>query len=263
MKNIRKYGEAPFSVAVIHGGPGGSGSVALVAKELAHVCGVLEPLQTQKTINGQLQELKKVIEEYGTLPIILIGWSWGAWLSYLFAAYYPAMVKKLILVSSGPFEERYVQQLQETRLNRLNAEEKIKLQVLKKVFDDPAVLDKNVFFSQFGELMDRSDTYEPLPVVEKNTSTVQFDIYQAIWPEAAALRKSGELLKLGEKIVCPVIAIHGDYDPHPAAGVEKPLSRVIKNFKFILLKNCGHTPWIEKKAKNKFYEILKKEVTVP
>jgi hypothetical protein len=33
MNNLRKYGIGPFSVAVIHGGPGASGSMAPVAKE--------------------------------------------------------------------------------------------------------------------------------------------------------------------------------------------------------------------------------------
>jgi len=42
MENIRKYGIGPFSVAVIHGGPGASGEMAPVAKELALVCGILK-----------------------------------------------------------------------------------------------------------------------------------------------------------------------------------------------------------------------------
>ena len=31
---------------------------------------------------------------------------------------------------------------------------------------------------------------------------------------------------MGRKIKCPVVAIHGDYDPHLAEGVREPLSRV-------------------------------------
>lgn len=42
IKKIRKYGIGPFSVAVIHGGPGASGEMAPVAKELALVCGILK-----------------------------------------------------------------------------------------------------------------------------------------------------------------------------------------------------------------------------
>jgi len=68
--------------------------------------------------------------------------------------------------------------------------------------------------------------------------------------EASQLRSGGELLNLGKKIRCPVVAIHGDYDPHPAAGVQEPLSRVLQDFHFILLKNCGHHPWFERQQKS-------------
>jgi pimeloyl-ACP methyl ester carboxylesterase len=81
-----------------------------------------------------------------------------------------------------------------------------------------------------------------------------------VWTEAAELRRSGELLQLGKLIKCPVVAIHGDYDPHPAEGVQKPLSAILKSFSFILLANCGHKPWIERQAKDKFYEFLKEQL---
>lgn len=91
-------------------------------------------------------------------------------------------------------------------------------------------------------------------------SDLQNDIFQAVWGEAQELRRSGELLKLGQYIRCPVVAIHGDHDPHPAAGVEIPLGRTVKNFRFILLENCGHEPWIERIAREKFYKIVKEEL---
>jgi pimeloyl-ACP methyl ester carboxylesterase len=65
---------------------------------------------------------------------------------------------------------------------------------------------------------------------------------------------------LGKRIRCPVVAIHGDYDPHPAAGVRDSLAPVIKDFRFILLEKCGHYPWREQGAKDRFYNILKDEI---
>ena len=81
-----------------------------------------------------------------------------------------------------------------------------------------------------------------------------------MWKDAAELRSSGKLLELGKQIECPVVAIHGDYDPHPTEGVWKPLSAVLNSFRFILLENCGHMPWIERQARDKFYKILKEEL---
>ena len=109
MINPRRYGSSPFSVAVIHGGPGAGGEMAAVARELCSGRGVLEPLQTAHSLQGQVEELKGLLEENAQLPATLIGFSWGAWLSFILAARYPAMVKRLVLIGSGPFEEKYAQ----------------------------------------------------------------------------------------------------------------------------------------------------------
>ena len=63
MKNLRTYGKAPFNVAIIHGGPGVAGEMAPVARELASDWGVLEPLQTAALLEGQIEELKTVLEK--------------------------------------------------------------------------------------------------------------------------------------------------------------------------------------------------------
>jgi len=83
------------------------------------------------------------------------------------------------------------------------------------------------------------------------------------WKEAQELRTRGSLVALGTHIRCPVVAIHGDDDPHPADGVKIPLSRVIKKFRFLLLESCGHRVWLERSARDRFYEILKEELRPP
>jgi pimeloyl-ACP methyl ester carboxylesterase len=259
MQNPRIYGEAPYQIAVIHGGPGALGEMAHVARELATLRGVLEPLQTKITIQGQLEELSTIVREHASLPLILIGHSWGAMLSYLFAAQYPAMIKKLILVSSGVFEEHYALKIMRTCLSRLSTEERIRLDELTRALDDPAKADKNAIFTELGELIGKAYDFDPLPQ-EKNELESQYEHYQGVWQEAVEMRSSGELLEAGKNILCPVVAIHGDYDPHPAEGVRAPLSRVLKDFRFLLLEHCGHTPWYEREARERFYELLKQEI---
>ncbi|UCF12872.1 MAG: alpha/beta hydrolase [Thermoplasmatales archaeon] len=130
MKNLRKYGNAPFNTAVIHGGPGAPGEMVPVARELSSPSGILEPLQTATTIEGQVQELKVVLKKRGDLPITLIGWSWGAWLSFIFTAKYPTFVKKLILIGSGTYEEKYAVNIIKTRLSRLSEEERAEAPII-------------------------------------------------------------------------------------------------------------------------------------
>lgn len=259
MKNIRKYGHAPFSTAVIHGGPGVAGEMMPVAKKLSRSYGVLESLQTSITIKGQIQELSRLIKNHGDPPLTLIGHSWGAWLAMMYTVYHPSSVKKIILVSSGPFDEKYVPQITETRLNRLNDEEKIRLQTLVKTLNDPQEKQKDKVFAQVGLMFVRTDSYKPLNISESKMR-VQYKIFQHIWKEADELRQSGKLLDFAKQLRCPVVAIHGDYDPHPFEGVEKPLSKIVQEFNFVLLKNCGHYPWIEKNAKESFYNILFREL---
>jgi pimeloyl-ACP methyl ester carboxylesterase len=259
MKNPRTYGTPPYTVAVIHGGPGVSGEMAPVAREISRSYGVSEPLQTERTLTGQVTELKNVLAGQGNLPVILIGHSWGAMLSFIVTAKNPAMVKKLILVSSGVFDDSYAAGIMSTRLDRLSHKDTIVIDTLVTKLNDPTSRDKNRIFAEFGKLIGKADSCDPLFHTSEDIE-YNYDIHTKVWAEAQALRKSGALIALGTLIYCPVVAIHGDYDPHPADGVKNPLSRVIKNFRFILLKKCGHRPWLERSARAGFYEIINEEL---
>jgi len=259
MKNLRKYGNEPFKVAVIHGGPGAPGDMAPVARKLSSVWGVLEPLQTATTLEGQVQELKAVLEKNGELPVTLIGFSWGAMLSFILTARYPSLVKKLILIASAAYEEKYAADMMKIRLSRLGGEEREEALSLTETLGNPDVEDKNTPMARLGELIARADSYDPLPH-DSEILEYRYDIYRSVWDQARELRSSGRLLELGKGIQCPVVAIHGDYDPHLAEGVKAPLSRILKDFRLILLEKCGHCPWIERSARDRFYDILKNEV---
>jgi pimeloyl-ACP methyl ester carboxylesterase len=256
MKNLRTYGQPPFTIAVLHGGPGAPGSMAPVAQELATRWSVLEPLQTAISVAGQVEELCAVLRDYGHLSVTLIGSSWGAILGFMVAARHPELVKKLILVGSGVYEKRYVAHIQATRLSRLTPAERREAHFLPAALEDPDRRDKSTVLAQLGKLFTRAGAYQPVTL----ETEVQYELHQQVWGEATELRKSGQLLALGHHIQCPVVAIHGDYDPHPAEGVEQPLAAVLADFRFILLRNCGHLPWLEREARDKFYEILTAEL---
>jgi pimeloyl-ACP methyl ester carboxylesterase len=257
--NLRTYGKPPFDVAVLHGGPGTAGGMAPLARELALCHGVLEPLQRAASITGQVEELRELLEKYANLPMTLIGHSWGAWLGYIFAALHPQWVKKLIIVSSGGFEEKFAARTQETRLSRLSEEERKEVNRLLEIFRNRSTDNENADFARIGELFSKVDAFDPIPQ-EPPVIDFSLDIYKCVWKEATVLRRSGKLLAMGRDITSPVVAIHGDYDSHSAEGVKIPLSTVLKDFRFILLENCGHKPWIERQALDRFYAILEGEL---
>lgn len=255
--NHKIHGAKPLKVVVVHGGPGATGDMQPVAKELAKSYGVLESLQTAKSIIGQLEELVGVLEKHANLPVILIGHSWGAWLSFILAARHPKYVEKVILVSAPPFKKEYAENIMSTRMDRLSTENKEQLKQIVGMFADPST--QNADLNEFKKFIVEVDSYDP-QFYKDNGEEFHIDIFRQVWPEANDLRDSGELLPLGKQIKCPVVAIHGDSDSHPYEGVQTPLNAVLKDFKFILLEKCGHTPWIEKYARNEFYEVLRQEI---
>lgn len=259
MENLRKYGKTPNKIAVIHGGPGAPGEMAPVARELASEWGVLEPLQTADALEGQVAELKSVLDDNADLPVTLVGYSWGAWLSFIIAARYPSLVKKLILVSSGPFEAKYAGSIMKTRLDRLGDEERKEVLSITEALNDLDNEKGNMTIGRFGQLISKVDSFNPVPHKDE-VLEVRYRIFKSVWNDAEKLRSSGRLLQLAEQIQCPITALHGDYDPHPAEGVEKPLSKRLNDFRFMLLKNCGHTPWIERQARDEFFRILAEEL---
>jgi pimeloyl-ACP methyl ester carboxylesterase len=257
---VRKYGKPPYSVAVVHGGPGAPGSMAPVARELSRHCGVIEHLESATTIDGQVAELHESLKEHGDLPATLIGHSWGAWLSLIFAARHPAMAKKLVLVCSGPFEEAYAPQITETRMSRMSDEEKLQFRVLIDALESPK-RNKAALFSLYGSLLTKADGYDLLPAGDESYGMLfQENVYQNAWSEALHLRRNGGLVALAKQVRCPVVAIHGVHDPHPAEGVEKPLRDAVGDFRFVRLDKCGHEPWKERVAKDLFYDILREEL---
>ena len=153
MEKIRKYGTPPYVAAVVHGGPGAAGEMAPVALELAANRGVLEPLQTATSLDGQVSELSALLREYSAIPVVLIGFSWGAWLSLIVAAAHSALIKKLILVGSGPIEDMYADEIQKNRLKRLGKKERSKYRSVINKLNDPDTRPKSSEFDSFSNEM--------------------------------------------------------------------------------------------------------------
>jgi len=260
MREVRRYGSAPYEIAVVHGGPGAAGEMADVARELASSAGVLEPLQTADSVTGQVEELRLALEEYAASPTTLVGFSWGAWLSTIMAAKHPHCLSRLVLVSSGPFVKADAVGIMETRLSRLRAEERREAEsFMAAMAGASAPADSELL--RFGELMSMADACDPLPE-PGDPILPNLKIHERVWGEASEMRSAGELLRLAGQVQCPVTAIHGDYDPHPAASIGR-LAGVFRDFRFVLLEKCGHRPWLERHARDKFFAAIRTELGLP
>jgi pimeloyl-ACP methyl ester carboxylesterase len=259
MKNFREWGEPPYKVAVIHGGPGAPGSISPVARKLSKDTGVLEPLQTADSIKGQVTELHSVLQNHAELPVTLVGWSWGATLSYVTAARYPDIVKKLILIGTPPLEDKVRPDLTPIWLDRLSEAERVEFTSLENFVWGGAEGDKSASMGRLFRLIARAETLDPMPHKD-DVLEYQLHINIAVGLEMRKLLASGKLTESGKQITCPVTAIHGDYDPRSAEVVRDFLSHVLKEFKFVLLEKCGHYPWVERHARGEFFRVLREEI---
>lgn len=234
MNHIRKYGQHPYNFVVVHGGPGTPGSMAPEVREISKNHGALEPFQTMVSINGQIAELKEQISLYADMPVTLIGHSWGAWLSYIFTENFPKIVKKLIIINCGSFDDKYLSLLNETRNNRLSKNEKKRISFLYKQLISVSKESKAELLQEFGKIMNKADSYCSINY-KNEIIDFQPEVFKKCMDEINIMRSTGNLIKLGNRIRCPVVAIHGENVPHPYLGVKEPLSKVIQNFSFILL----------------------------
>lgn len=255
MMKVRMYGEKPYKVVVVHGGPGALGDMFPVCKELSKMFGVLEPLLAETTIEGQLNKLKDIIEAHSTSPIILIGHSWGAMLAYMFTSKYQHLVRKLILMSSGPLEEDYVAEFKKRREEKLTISEAATLRTYLKAFSDlkDKALDKHLAI--VGEFMERINSFSLIDMPYEG-SLFKYKTFQSISLEITQLRQTGEMFNMGKSIDCEVIVIHGTHDFHPAFAMKASLEKLGIKFRYYELDKCGHTPWKEKYAKKAFFDIL-------
>jgi pimeloyl-ACP methyl ester carboxylesterase len=191
----------------------------------------------------------------------LIGYSWGAWLSLLTAARYPELCGKLILVSCPPLAEPAAAELRTRRLSRLNEAEKAEFEAALASLGDPAAPGSDHLLETLGRLAAKADAYSLIEeTIEPGEVRVDAGIYRAVWNEAASMRRSGEFLRQMRMVRCRVVAIHGDADSTPAEAVAEPLSAVLAGFRMILLPRCGHTPWLERYAQERFYRTLLEEI---
>ena len=244
--NCREYGSKPYRVIVVHGGPGAIGSCAGICRGLSDEFGVLEILQSKNSIRELVEEMADVINSYGLTEVALVGHSWGAWLSFMFASVHPEFVSKLILVGSGLFDSKYYPQLIAASKATVMPDEQ------KRDLKSANLYSETMEYNPYS--------YCLLPDLPDDTIVFQEKQCELLMNEIMPIRDSGELLSYCRDIRCPVTAIHGRNDPHVVDGVQIPLKEHLSNFKMFVLDRCGHEPWKEYYAKDKFFEILKQEL---
>ncbi len=226
--------------------------MAPVAVELGKSRGVLEPLFAGLSIADQLAELDRTLAKCDG-SVTLIGHSWGAWLAVIYATQSAQKFGQLVLVGCPPPDQKDAAGINETRLLRLSAIDRDSVADITAFLAAPDG-DKDNLFRRLGQIINRADTFDPVDDPESAVD-YSYKTFAGVWPEAVALRRSGKLLTAFSRLKPPVLAIHGDYDPHPAGAIAAAVAPLPAG-RFVRLDRCGHTPWREKQARTAFFNLI-------
>ncbi len=253
---VKRYGPDGRSVVVVHGGPGAPGGASLLAQALADPLQVLEPWQrmssdTPLTVAQHIEDVANVIahEIPGESPA-LVGESWGAMLALAFTSEHPDRVSALVLVGCGTFDREARERLQSTLAERTTEELQEQLAQLAT-----RVPDENERAAQAHALSDHLYAYsravgEPLAKIDLKGHTES-------WSDMVRLQEAGLYPAAFRTITCPVLMLHGSYDPHPGGLIRDGLQQFIPHLEYTEFDRCGHAPWIEEHARRRFLSTLR------
>lgn len=257
LPGVRRYGSPPRRLVVIHGGPGAPGMVGDLARELsADGTGVLEPLQAASSVDGQVHELAETLRAEGDGSYLAVGSSWGAMLAVLTAQRHADLFARLVLVGSAPFAPTGGTTTAATRRARMSDALRAELVELEASIAGPDPQRATSAFARSADLLLGVDHLDPI-VDHLDVITHQLEVFEAVWGEVARRRAAGTLLDASLPLACPVLVLHGDHDPHPLAGVVEPLRAITDDLTVRVLERCGHLPWLERGARERFLALLR------
>jgi pimeloyl-ACP methyl ester carboxylesterase len=255
-ERIGIFGQDGHCVIVVHGGPGAYGGSDPVAKELSKTFRTYAPWQRRSgdvrlSVDIHVEDLKQLIEvKFPDKQPAIVGESWGAMLALAFASKYPKMCNCLALVGCGSFSEEVRQELSKRRQERIRNHiakhpefaSDLQLPVLEQVL----------------KWHDMTDTFARIGYAKPAGPEGEFDrqAFDETWSDMVRCQKERIYPDAFVNISCPVIMIHGDYDPHPGKITADYLKAYIHQLEYKELSKCGHAPDIEKYARNEFYEFL-------
>lgn len=196
------------------------------------------------TTDMLVEDLEELRKEFGIDKMNLAGQSWGAILALNYVIRYPENVKKLILLEPGPASTEYFKPFQENILKRLSQADIQRITALSQMQQlktDPEL------FEEFLGIRFKAYHYSPDISSRINFDYMDSSYVSKFFDTSAMLGKYLADFNIYDdlnKINCPVLIIHGDYDPIPVESVER-MKENIKTAELRIIKNTGHFVHLE------------------
>jgi pimeloyl-ACP methyl ester carboxylesterase len=254
---LRTYGTVGLPVVVIHGGPGAPGSAGGIARGLGDGFRVLEPFQRESggvplTVARHVEDLREALaSHFPGERAALVGASWGAMLAVVFAAEHPDLVSRVAMVGSGTFDPGARAAFKATIEARTTP-------ALRAQFDEneQASLTEDERLAREAARLDTIYNVDPVPA-EGPQEPVDAKANRETWDDMLRLQASGAIPASLARVRCPVLMLHGDFDPHPGPAIRDSLVPHVAGLVYRELARCGHEPWRERAARAPFFDALR------
>lgn len=191
-------------------------------------------------------DIEAIRNHFGFKKVSILGHSWGSFVAMHYALLYPQYVEKLILSNSFPASSKNFLICQREWQKRLEPLEK----ELNRISSSEAFVDKNPdSWELYYQLLFQAYCYDP-----KNAFLLNLRMSQDVLEqeekvlkcfEETLFSKEFDIHKALEKLTIPTLIIHGDHDIFPVEPA-KEIHEHLPNSCFVLLKDCGHFPFVEK-----------------
>jgi proline iminopeptidase len=197
------------------------------------------------TLETFVQDLETLRQNLGFEKISILGHSWGGFLAMNYAIAYPERIEKLILSNAIPASQEDFALFAQEWMRRLAL---FKTE-LAEIHNTPGFSEGNpdlverlhrIIFRTYCYLPEKANllSLRMAPATSVNGSKVYDQFRKNVFEKPFNLYPDLKLLKV------PTLVIHGDSDPIPFITAEH-VHEVISHSKYILMKNCGHFPYVE------------------
>ena len=248
------------AVIVIHGGPGMDqgyllpGMAALAKKHQVVFydqlgCGrstatVID--ESHITINSFVEDIETLRQALKFEKVTIVGHSWGGMLAMYYAVKYPKNIKKLVLmntVTSAGMEE-FLDEVEKRTMPSAGEFEKLKASQEFIDSEPQAIAQYYRLFFQYYFHNPKDLEKLNLQLEPKGAAT---GVKVAKILEESIFGKYTDQHADLQKLKIPTLIIRGESDVIPMSAANS-MAHSIKSSKLVVLKNCGHFPYIEQPA---------------
>jgi proline iminopeptidase len=195
------------------------------------------------TWKTHVEDLGAIVEEFGLVPLSIVGYSWGAMLGLLYAIEQrvnPHLLapERMALISPGPLTREYRRQFEAEFARRQQSPE------LQRMRDELAASglrekDPEAHRQRAFELGVAGYFSDPRRATDHTPFRVVGRVQESVWESLGDFDLISDL----QGIKIPSIIVSGRDDPIPLASSSEAASAL--GTSLVVLDECGHVPYVE------------------